>query len=292
MTSHGTNAVGPRERFVEANRLAHHVLEWGEVGPTILLAHGWADAAGSFDAVARTLVAQGLRVVSFDWRGFGKTEWAGRGGYYHFPDYVLDLEELTRALALRDYALVGHSMGGTASAMFAGSRPEGLRALVLAEGLGPPPSTDGYAKRLREWMDGVRSTRAKAPKPMATIAEAVQRLRVQHPDLSDELAARVVPHLVVERDGGLFFAFDPLHKTRAPFPFRLELFEDALGSIAVPTLIVTGTRGYRNADHEARVGRIPDVREVVMEDVGHMMHWHEPTRFAEAIARFTLPLLR
>lgn len=283
--------MSARERFVEANGLRHHVLEWGDGEATVLLAHGWADAAGTFATVAEALASAGLRVLAFDFRGFGKTEWVGRGGYYHFPDYVMDLSELTEALALGRYALVGHSMGGTASAMFAGSRPDGLVALVLAEGLGPPASGDAYARRLREWIDGVRRTRDKPIRPMASLAEATARLRVQHPDLSDELAARVVPHLVVEREEGLFFAFDPLHKTRAPFPFRLELFADALASIAVPTLVITGTRGYRNEDHEARVAQIPDVREALLEDVGHMMHWHAPERFAATIAEFVLPIL-
>jgi pimeloyl-ACP methyl ester carboxylesterase len=100
-----------------------------------------------------------------------------------------------------------------------------------------------------------------------------------------------VPHLVVERDGGLFFAFDPLHKTRAPFPFLLPLFSEALASIAVPTLVVSGTRGFRNADHEARVAAIPDVREAHMDDVGHMMHWHAPERFASLVAEFVQPIL-
>jgi pimeloyl-ACP methyl ester carboxylesterase len=282
---------GRIERFVEANGLRHHVLEWGRGEGTVLIAHGWADAAGTFDLVARALVERGLRVVAFSFRGFGRTEWAGRGGYYHFPDYVLDLSELTEVLELGRYALVGHSMGGAASALFAGSRPPGLAALVLAEGLGPPVSSDGYGRRLREWIDGVRSTRQKPLRPMASLAEATARLRVQHPDLSDALAERVVPHLVVERDGGLFFAFDPLHKTRAPFPFQLPLFTEALSSIAVPTLVISGTRGFRNADHEARVAAIPDVREAHMDDVGHMMHWHAPERFAALVAEFAHPIL-
>lgn len=274
-----------RERFVRANGLLHHVLEWGPLdGPVIVLAHGWADVGASFTEVAQALVSRGYRVIAFDWRGFGQTEWVSGGGYYHFPDYVLDLAELTAALELRRYALVGHSMGGTASVMFAGSRPKELVSLVLAEGLGPPVSADSYDRRLREWIDGVRAMRQKEIKPMTGVDQALERLRVQHPDLEGELAARIVPRLLKKDERGFFFAFDPLHRTRSPMPFRLDLFEAVLSAIEVPVLIVSGDKGFRNEDHEARVGKIANVREAVMPGVGHMMHWHAPEAFAALIA--------
>lgn len=282
------NAVEPgfREHWVPANGLRHHVLEWGRASSdldAIVLAHGWADVGASFTEVATALAAKGHRVIAFDWRGFGQTDRISGGGYYHFPDYALDLSDLTEALELKRFALVGHSMGGTASAVFSGTRPRGLLALVLAEGLGPPVSTDSYDRRLREWIDGVRATRAKAIKPMASIEEALQRLRIQHPDLTDALAARVVPRLLTQDERGYFFAFDPLHRTRAPMPFRLDQFEQVLAAIEVPVLIVSGERGFRNDDHEARVSKIRDVREATIPAVGHMMHWHAPEAFADLI---------
>lgn len=282
-----------REQMVLANGLKHHVMQWGdEAHPAIVLAHGWADCGESFTEVAEELAQKDFRVIAFDWRGFGKTEWVSHGGYYHFPNYVLDLDELVHALALQRYALVGHSMGGTASAMFAGSRPTGLVSLVLAEGLGPPAAVDGYDRRLREWIDGVRAHRSKPIKPMPNVEEAIKRLRVQHPDLGDELAARIVPRLLRTEPDGLYFAFDPLHRTRSPIPFRLDLFSEVLKAIAVPVLIVSGETGYRNADHAQRVGWISDAREASIPAVGHMMHWHAPSTFATLIAGHVGPALR
>lgn len=282
-----------REQTVLANGLKHHVMQWGDdAHPVIVLAHGWADCGASFTEVAIALAHADFRVIAFDWRGFGKTEWVSGGGYYHFPDYVLDLDELVHALGLTRYALVGHSMGGTASAMFAGSRPAGLVSLVLAEGLGPPAATDGYDRRLRAWIDGVRTRRSKAIRPMPNLREAIERLRVQHPDLGDELAQRIVPRLLRTAPEGLYFAFDPLHQTHAPIPFRLDLFSDVLKAIAVPVLIVSGEKGYRNADHAQRVGWISDVREASIPAVGHMMHWHAPSALAELIAGHVGPALR
>src|SRR5258706_3132064 len=78
-----------RERLVHANGLEHHVLEWNMGGaPTIVCCHGFLDLGWSFVWLAEELAAAGFRVVAFDWRGHGESEHVGRGGYYHFADYI------------------------------------------------------------------------------------------------------------------------------------------------------------------------------------------------------------
>ena len=126
------------EQKLTANGLTHHVIRWGDQPVDVVFCHGFLDVGWSFDAVARELVAAGHGVASFDWRGHGQTEWAGAGGYYHFPDYVLDLDELLPQLSDQPVHLVGHSMGGSACVMYAAARPEKLQSLALIEGLGPP----------------------------------------------------------------------------------------------------------------------------------------------------------
>ena len=284
--------VTPISSFVEANRLRHHVLRWEPetlASPRpILLCHGFLDVAWSFDMLANELVTRGRRVVSFDWRGHGETEWVGRGGYYHFVDYVLDLSELTVALALADdFDLVGHSMGGTACAMFAATRPRGLRALALLEGTGPPHAEgEALPDRNDQWLETTRTLRQKTPKPLRDLDDAIARLRVMHPDLEGELARFVAEKHTVVRDGSLFFAFDPLHRTRAPIPFRVEAFLAQLERIAVPTLVVSGQNGWKPADQAARVARIPTHQEHEIGRAGHMIHWQAPGPLAERLVSF------
>jgi pimeloyl-ACP methyl ester carboxylesterase len=284
--------VAPTSSFVEANRLRHHVLRWEPETPTserpILLCHGYLDVAWTFDRLAQALVARGRRVVSFDWRGHGETEWVGRGGYYHFVDYVLDLDELTRALGLaEDFDLVGHSMGGTACAMFAATRPEGLHALALLEGMGPP-HTEGETlpDRIDQWLATTKTLRDKTPKPLRDLDDAIARLRVMHPDLEGDLARFVAEKHTVLRDGSLYFAFDPLHRTRAPIPFRVEAFLAQLERIAVPTLVVSGEKGWKPADHASRVAKLAVHEEHEIAGVGHMLHWHAPDALADRLAGF------
>lgn len=286
----------PTSRFVEANRLRHHVLSWEPEtlleSRSILLCHGYLDVAWSWHATAKALAARGRRVLAFDWRGHGQTEWVGRGGYYHFIDYVLDLTELTAALGLAGpdapgFDLVGHSMGGTACAMFAATRPAGLHALALLEGTGPPASPDeALPERVETWLATVAKQRERAPRPLRDLDDAITRLRVMHPDLEGELARFVAEKHTVTRDGALWFAFDPLHRTRSPLPFRLEGFRAQLARIAVPTLVVSGERGWTPEDQADRVARIPVHEEHEIPGVGHMLHWHAPAPLAAALLEF------
>ena len=277
--------IAPVETQVVANGLRHHVLEWSREGVrgTVLCCHGYLDVGASWHRVAQHLVRAGRRVVAFDFRGHGGTEWVKAGGYYHFADYVLDLADLADAVAPDGFDLVGHSMGGTVSAMFAGLRPPRLRRLVLAEGLGPPESPPEHLPdRIAEWIHGVRKVRAAAPRPLADLDEAVRRLRSQHTELDDPLA-RWVAERSTRRDeqGRLFFAFDPLHRTRSPLPFRVDQFRAMLSRIDVPTLYVAGEQGFRMGDEVNRLSALAQLTQREIPGVGHMMHWLAP----EALAR-------
>lgn len=278
---------GFREESIEANGLRHHVIVWGDSPVDVILCHGFLDIAWSFDAVARGLVDAGHGVAAFDWRGHGQSEWIGRGGYYHFPDYTLDLAELMPQLANDPVHLVGHSMGGGACTMFAAARPPAVRTLTLIEGIGPPDmQRQSAATRLRSWLDGVAKVRSGTRRPLADRAEAVRRMRVQNPELGDELGEFLVSKSTRAVDGGLEWTFDPLHKTLSPRSFDARQFNELLEAITAPTLVVAGERGMRLPDEKERIESLADHRFVEIEDVGHMIHWFEPERLAAELAAF------
>jgi len=271
------------ERKLSANGLVHHVIRWGDRPVDVVFCHGFLDVGWSFDAVARDLVAVGYGVASFDWRGHGQTEWTGAGGYYHFPDYVLDLDELLPQLSDQPVHLVGHSMGGSACVMYAAARPENLCSLTLIEGLGPPEMEPrDPVTRLRAWLDGVARVRSKTLKPMDGERTVLKRMRVQNPELGLFLASKSTKAV----DGGIQWTFDPLHKTWSPRPFQADAFGKLLEAISAPTLIVAGERGLRLQDEEERMAKIEHHRFVEIPDVGHMIHWFEPRALASELARF------
>lgn len=276
-----------REETLVANGLRHHVIRWGETPIDVVLCHGFLDIGWSFDAVAVDLVAAGHGVASFDWRGHGQSQWVGAGGYYHFPDYVLDLEELLPQLSDQPVHLVGHSMGGSCCAMYAAVRPESLRSVTLIEGIGPPEMEPrDPATRLRAWLDGVEKVRSKSAKPMINAKAALKRMRVQNPELDEELGMFLVSKSTKAVDGGLQWTFDPMHKTWSPRPFQAEAFCQLLEAISSPTLIVAGERGFRLQDEGDRMAKIQAHRFIEIADVGHMIHWFQPQALASELSGF------
>ncbi len=269
---------------MKVNGLRHHVLAWNDAGsPTVVLCHGFLDLAWSFDALARELAAAGLRAVAFDWRGHGETEHVGAGGYYHFADYVLDLHELMPLLAAGEVHLVGHSMGGTAAAMYAATHPKVPRTLTLVEGLGPPQYSGDPVDKMTAWLESIDRFRRREPAPMRDLSDAVRRLRAQTAELPADLAYVLAEKATVQTEEGLMWRFDALHRTTSPAPFSAEVFLSFLARIDAPTLIVSGTNGFRTEDHTRRVAALKDARALELEGVGHMIHWLRPKELAAAI---------
>ncbi len=263
----------PLGKSLLANGLSHHTLVWNDGAPvTIVCCHGFLDQAWSFASFAERVASEGFRVVAFDWRGHGETEHVGAGGYYHFPDYVLDLHELMPVLASGEVHLLGHSMGGAVSALYAATHPGVLRTLTLVEGLGPPDYEGHPADKMRSWLDSVDRYRRRPPRGLADLADAVMRMRSQNTELPMELAYALADRATVDSEEGLAWRFDGLHRTTSPSPFSAERFMRFLERIDAPTLVVSGSRGYRTADHEARLAAIPNAHESVIPNAGHMVH--------------------
>src|SRR5437763_11394812 len=102
-----------------------HAIDRGQGRPALLL-HGWLDHAHSFDLLAPLLPG---RTVALDQRGHGESQWVGPGGFYHFPEYVADLDGALDALGLASARIVGHSMGASVGLLYAAVRPERVEHL-------------------------------------------------------------------------------------------------------------------------------------------------------------------
>ena len=279
----------PHEDFRELNGLRHHIVEWDAPPgvPTLVLLHGYLDLAWSFAPFAAALQARmPVRLIAPDLRGHGETEWVGRGGYYHFADYVADVHALLTALP-KPLWLLGHSMGGSLSAILAGTFPDLISRLVLVEGLGPASRDDDPADRMAQWIQEVGERREKPSRPM-TLAEAARRLQDKHVRLPDELAKFLAEKGTRAVDGGYVWSFDPLHRTRSPAPFPLDQFRRFLKRIACPTLLVEGSESWFRAFVDVD-GRDRDIagREVkVIDQASHMIHQEQPEALASVVAEF------
>ncbi|MFB7776191.1 alpha/beta fold hydrolase [Streptomyces bauhiniae] len=78
-------------------------------GQPVVLIHGWPLNGASWERQTAALLAAGHRVITYDRRGFGRSDRPAEG--YDYDTFASDLDGVLSALDLRDAALVGFSMG-------------------------------------------------------------------------------------------------------------------------------------------------------------------------------------
>ena len=88
-------------------------------GSPVVLIHGWPLSGASWEKQVVALLTAGHRVITYDRRGFGQSSKPASG--YDYDTFAEDLHKLVTALDLRDFALVGFSMGGGEVARYLGT---------------------------------------------------------------------------------------------------------------------------------------------------------------------------
>jgi pimeloyl-ACP methyl ester carboxylesterase len=278
---------GPCDLFIPANRLRLHLLEWGSGDRVVLLLHGFLEHAHGWDFLAPRLADAGLHVFALDWRGHGDSDWVGPGGYYHFFDYVADLSFLVPQLAAR-VALVGHSMGGGAAVLYAGTEPERVWALASIEGLGLPDTDPATVpQRVVDWLADLRRVDARPPS-VASVEAAAQRLGQRWPTLTPQAAYHLASHNRRDTGGVSRWKFDPLHQTRSPQPPYVAQARAFWRRVSCPVLYVEGaasTLRLSAQDVDERLAALR-ARRVTIADAGHHPQLEQPAALADVLIAF------
>ena len=82
----------------------------GGSGRAVVMTHAWPLNADIWDYQAAKLSSAGFRVVTYDRRGFGRSDQPAGG--YDFDTFADDLAAVIEQTGVRDATLVGYSMGG------------------------------------------------------------------------------------------------------------------------------------------------------------------------------------
>jgi len=88
-----------------------YVKDWGpKTGRPVIMMHGWPLTSDTWDDFAVVAADAGFRAISYDRRGFGRSEqpWDG----YEYDTLAVDLADVIEATGAQDAALFGFSMGG------------------------------------------------------------------------------------------------------------------------------------------------------------------------------------
>jgi non-heme chloroperoxidase len=105
-------------------------------GKPVVLIHGYPLSGASWERQLPVLLGAGCRVITYDRRGFGKSSQPTEG--YNYNTFAEDLQKLINQLKLKDFTLVGFSMGGGEIARYIGKfGSKGVSKAVIISGVPP-----------------------------------------------------------------------------------------------------------------------------------------------------------
>lgn len=126
----GSEGRPPASRFLDANGLRMHCLDWDHADrPALVFLHGAMLTAHTWDLVCLSL-REDFHCLCLDQRGHGLTDEVHAFGVEQPAE---DIRAAIAGLGLTRFVVVGMSMGGNNAIAYAGTRPPGLAGLVLVD---------------------------------------------------------------------------------------------------------------------------------------------------------------
>lgn len=233
--------------------------------PLVILLHGGGQTRHSWSGAMHALAARGYRVVNFDARGHGDSDWSNMGAY-GLDDRVVDLRTIVETFN-GPFALVGASLGGGTAihAVALGMTPQ---AVVLVD-IVPNPEKAG--------VDRIVSFMRANPDGFATLDEAVDAVASYNPDRprrSDP--SGLMRNLRLRDDGRLYWHWDP-QITALRSESHHEMMKQSAAVMAlredIPVLLVRGLKSdvVSDAGVAAFVELMPRLAVADVNGAGHMV---------------------
>jgi pimeloyl-ACP methyl ester carboxylesterase len=249
-------------------------LRWGEDDPQIVLVHGGAQNAHTFDTVA---LALSRPLIALDLPGHGHSD-ASPFPASAIASHALDLERALEQLTRRALPLVGMSLGGLCSILLAAKRPDLVRSLVLID-ITPGVNAD-KAKHITNFVNG--------PKTFDNFDELLARTIEHNPTRSVSSLRRGILHNAIERPDGTWVWRHQQHpQSELSAPESGDLWA-TLGALTMPLTLLRGMAPGSVVDDndEAEVlRRVPAASVIHVEDAGHSIQGDQPLELAAILER-------
>ena len=249
-----------------------HYKEIGEGKPLVIL-HGLFGTSDNWQTHAKKL-GEYYRVILVDQRNHGHSPWSEDFTYEHLAD---DLERLILHLAIDQFTLIGHSMGGKTAMYYSQKYPNRLEKMVVVD-----IGIKRYPMHHNEIIKGIKSidlstieSRSAAEQAMLPFVDSYGVRQFLLKNLywleKGKLAWRMNVD-VLERE---------MEEILAPIP-TIEVW--------TPTLFLRGAMSnyILDEDWDAIEEIFPDATLETIENAGHWVHSEQPDEFIEKVLGFII----
>lgn len=256
-------------------------LVWGDAPAELVLIHGGAQNAHTWDTVA---LALGVPLVAIDLPGHGHSDWRPAHDYWP-PSMADDVAVAVEAWAPQAKAVVGMSLGGLTAMCLAAQHPHLVRRLGIVD---VTPGTDhAKAEPIVAFVRG--------PEDFESFDAILARTIEHNPTRSESSLRRGVLHNArALPDGRWVWRYDTMRDWKLqpegddrPVDPGFGALWPSLEAVRVPiTLYIGGRWSCVGDDDVARVRQMhPDVEVVVVDGAGHSIQGDKPLELATLLRR-------
>ena len=254
-------------------------LVWGDSDPELVLLHGGAQNAHTWDTVA---LALGRPLVAIDLPGHGHSD-RGRHGSLDVHENAEDVAIVMRALTPNADAVIGMSLGGVTTLALADDVPELVRSIVLVDIT--PGVTAEKSRAITAFVQG--------PESFPSFDEILARTIEHNPTRSESSLRRGILHNAVQREDGSWVWRYARHRglERPPGagPPDYSALWEAVSRVNVALLLVRGMLPQSVVDDEDEaelLHRCPTARVERIDSAGHSVQGDTPVELAGLIDDF------
>jgi non-heme chloroperoxidase len=253
----------------------------GEGKPVVLI-HGYPLSGASWEKQLPVLLNSGFRVITYDRRGFGRSSQPTTG--YSYDTFAEDLHKLVNHLGLKDFTLVGFSMGGGEVARYIGRYgSKNVSKAVFISSIPP------YLLRAEGNPEGVDQSIFDGIQ-QAIMADRYAFFTNFFKDFynTDIFLGKRVSQEAVQASWSVAAASSPI-ASYACVPTWHEDFRKDLERIDVPTLVIHGDADRivpLHAAGERTAKLVRNAKLVVVKDGPHCITWTHADQVNPALIDF------
>ncbi|HEV3114949.1 MAG TPA: alpha/beta hydrolase [Candidatus Binataceae bacterium] len=276
-----SDIVLPEDRDLKVGNLRLHYLDWGNKdGPPLVFLHGGALTAHTWDVVCLALRDQ-YHCLALDARGHGDSDWADD---YSHERHCEDITGFIEQLGIVRTVMVGQSMGGLNSIVYAGRGGQRLSGLVIVD-VGPELNLGG-TQRIGDF---IRDT------PEAESIDAfIEKAMEFNPRRDPVLLRRSLHHNLRQLPNGKWsWKWDPnrmrsgMSKIEDHIEGMRKLWTQ-VEKIDCPALVMRGGKSdvFSDANAEKLAANLRKGRWVRIDNAGHTVQGDNPRDMVAALREF------
>lgn len=246
-------------------------------GPPLVFIHGILGFWRNFYSISKTFTSTHT-VLLYDQRGHGRSF---HKGPYTLRQFVLDLKQLLTELKWKQVTLIGHSLGGYVSYLFAHQYPHLIKKMVIVDASPWPPEIQ--RKKIQNILLNLPSSFSDRNQAKDFFKQAVEKNV-----FSKTIASFLMASLEKKSQKTLEFLFDREGLLKLLKNVRkYDIFSFAK-DIQIPSLILRGENSHHflHKDFEKILQLNPFFTGKEIKNSGHWLHSEQPQIFIKCLKDF------